>query len=239
VGGFDRETLAQRVREFDRRTHPADGRKHAAVGLVVVTDDGGPGILVTKRPQTMRAHPGQWALPGGRLDAGETPEQGARRELSEELGLAVDADVVLGLLDDYPTRSGYLITPVVMWAGAVTADIAPNPAEVASVHIAHEAVFDVEPMFAAIPESEDPIIRLPMLGAWIHAPTAAVIYQFRELALHGRTTRVDRYEQPVFAWRQLATAWSQCPWNDGWRRSGGSHRPLPASREGPQTPAAT
>jgi hypothetical protein len=62
-------------------------------------------------------------------------------------------------------------------------------------------VFDVEPMFAPIPESEQPIIRMPMLNTWIHAPTAAVIYQFRELAVHGRTTRVDQYEQPVFAWR--------------------------------------
>jgi hypothetical protein len=40
-----------------------------------------------------------------------------------------------------------------------------------------------------------------MLNTWIHAPTAAVIYQFRELAVHGRTTRVAQYEQPVFAWR--------------------------------------
>jgi hypothetical protein len=83
----------------------------------------------------------------------------------------------------------------------VAEQIAPNPAEVASVHIAHASDYDVEPMFAAIPESDAPIIRVPMLGAWIHAPTSAVIYQFRELALHGRTTRVAHFEQPVFAWK--------------------------------------
>jgi 8-oxo-dGTP pyrophosphatase MutT (NUDIX family) len=149
----------------------------------------------------MRAHPGQWALPGGRLDAGETAAQAALRELREELALEVDAGALLGALDDYPTRSGYLITPVVMWAGAVGDQIRPNPAEVESVHIAYESVFDVEPLFAEIPESPHPIIRMPMLNTWIHAPTAAVIYQFRELAIHGRTTRVDHYEQPVFAWR--------------------------------------
>jgi hypothetical protein len=88
-----------------------------------------------------------------------------------------------------------------MWAGDVAAEIQPNPAEVASVYVARQTDFDVEPMFASIPESPDLIIRVPMLGAWIHAPTAAVIYQFRELAMHGRTTRVAHYEQPVFAWR--------------------------------------
>jgi 8-oxo-dGTP pyrophosphatase MutT (NUDIX family) len=140
-------------------------------------------------------------LPGGRFDDGEDAEQAALRELHEELGLSLPRDVVLGRLDDYSTRSGYRITPVVLWAGAVVDDMQPNPDEVASVHIAHAVDYDVDPMFASIPESPDPIIRVPMLGAWIHAPTAAVVYQFRELALHGRTTRVAHFEQPVFAWR--------------------------------------
>jgi hypothetical protein len=69
------------------------------------------------------------------------------------------------------------------------------------VHIAYESILNVRPMFAAIPESDEPIIRLPMLGSWIHAPTAALIHQFTELAVRGRTTRVENYEQPVFAWR--------------------------------------
>lgn len=199
--GLDRSALARRVAAFERRPQDLGERKAAAVAVVVVEDDYGAGIVLTTRAENMRAHPGQWALPGGRLDAGETPEQAALRELSEELGLTLSPDVVLGRLDDYSTRSGYRITPVVMWAGAVTEQITPNPVEVASAHIAYESIFDVEPLFVAIPESDAPVIQLPMLDTHIHAPTAAVIYQFRELALHGRTTRVDHLEQPVFAWR--------------------------------------
>jgi 8-oxo-dGTP pyrophosphatase MutT (NUDIX family) len=201
VSGFDRETVAQRVNAFGRVAHDLGQCKAAAVAVVVVEDAKGPGIVLTKRPDTMRTHPGQWALPGGRIDAGETAEQAALREVDEEIGLRLPASVVLGLLDDFVTRSGYRITPVVMWAGAVTDQIAANPAEVASIHIAHESVLDVEPRFKTIRQSSGPVIQLPMFRTVIHAPTAAIVYQFRELALHGRTTRVAHFEQPVFAWR--------------------------------------
>jgi 8-oxo-dGTP pyrophosphatase MutT (NUDIX family) len=198
---LDRDSLTARLRAFDRRPHDLGDRRAAAVAIAIVTDGVGPGFLITRRAAKMRAHPGQWALPGGRLDDGETSQDAALRELAEELGLSLSPDSVLGLLDDYSTRSGYRITPVVVWGGDVVADIAANPDEVAAVYVAHASDYDVEPMFAAIPESPDPIIRVPMLGAWIHAPTAAVVFQFRELALHGRTTRVAHYEQPVFAWK--------------------------------------
>ncbi|GLR89221.1 hypothetical protein GCM10007857_59340 [Bradyrhizobium iriomotense] len=140
-------------------------------------------------------------MPGGRCDAGETPVAAALRELDEELGLRFTADAVLGLLDDYPTRSGYLITPVVVWA-ADSETIVPNPEEVASVHsialdtIEREDAFD----FVAIPESARRVIRFHHEGSLIHAPTAALIYQFREV-LAGRATRVAELEQPVFAWK--------------------------------------
>lgn len=158
-------------------------------------------LLLTRRAAGLRAHRAQWALPGGRCDAGETPAQAALRELHEELGLALANDAVLGLLDEYPTRSGYLITPVVVWAAPAQA-ITPNPDEVASVHhvalgtIEHDAAFD----FVAIPESTRRVVRFHYEGRLIHAPTAAMIYQFREL-LAGRQTRVAELEQPVFAWK--------------------------------------
>jgi 8-oxo-dGTP pyrophosphatase MutT (NUDIX family) len=178
--------------------------KRAAVAIALYPAEDGAGdtaFLLTRRAAGLRAHRAQWALPGGRCDAGETQVRAALRELEEELGLALDEDAVLGLLDDYPTRSGYLITPVVVWVGTGQV-IAPNAAEVALVHpvrldlIERGDAFD----FTAIPESTRRVIRFHYENRLIHAPTAAMIYQFREV-LAGRDTRVADLEQPVFAWK--------------------------------------
>ena len=203
---FD-EALLTRARgnlaAFERRALDVDGRRSAAVALVLLPDEEGRGcFLLTKRAPTLRAHTGQWALPGGRIDAGESPLAAARRELHEELGLHLGEESALGVLDDYPTRSGFVITPVVFWAEA-PGPLAPNPAEVARVHHVPLEALDAPdvPRFIRIPESDRPVIQLPILGALIHAPTAAVIYQMREVVSHGRSTRVDHLEQPVWAWR--------------------------------------
>jgi 8-oxo-dGTP pyrophosphatase MutT (NUDIX family) len=201
-----RRNIADLCAAFTRAA-PADiapDLKRAAVAIVLTgagDEMNETALLLTRRAAGLRSHRAQWALPGGRCDAGETQVQAALRELHEELGLLLGPDAVLGLLDDYPTRSGYLVTPVVIWA-ASRAAMSPNPAEVASVHpvgldsIERTEAFD----FVSIPESTRRVIRFHFGERLIHAPTAAMIYQFREV-LGGRQTRVADLEQPVFAWK--------------------------------------
>jgi mutator protein MutT len=181
--------------------HSATGGRAAAVVMAIVPADDQAAFILTRRPSHLVNHPGQFALPGGRIEPGETPEQAALRELEEEVGVDLTEDSILGRMDDYVTRSGFVITPVVAWAGPVVA--VPNPAEVAEVYEIPLSVLDRDdaPRLISIPESDRPVIQMPMLDNHIHAPTAAVLYQFREVALRGLQTRVAHFEQPVWAWR--------------------------------------
>jgi 8-oxo-dGTP pyrophosphatase MutT (NUDIX family) len=201
-----RREVARRFATFPRlpESGSATDLKPAAVAIVLTRaqdESGETSLLLTRRTRGLRAHGGQWALPGGRRDEGETAVEAALREVGEELALRIEAGAVLGILDDYPTRSGYLITPIVAWAG-LDPVLHLNADEVASVHritLAHIMRPDAVD-FITIPESDRRVIRLHVNGSSIHAPTAAIVYQFREL-LAGRTTRVADLEQPVFAWR--------------------------------------
>ena len=193
------EQIAARLDAFEARRIDLPGARRAAVAVAVTSVGDRCGIWVLKRPDDMRSHPGQYALPGGSIDAGEDEVDAALRELDEEVGVRVGRDAVLGRLDDYATRSGFVMSPVVCWAGA-DREVAPNPDEVAHLYFAGLDEIAVTPRFISIPESPRPVIQLPMLGALIHAPTAAVVYQFAEV-IAGRATRVADLEQPVFAWR--------------------------------------
>ena len=220
------------------REHRLDGRRHAAVAIVLIDSDadlhgsddlavdrlldvggapgtesdlftgrvdgtaGGAALLLTRRGAHLSAHARQWAFPGGRIDEGETPLQAALRETHEEVALALTPSDLIGRLDDYPTRSGYVMSPFVFWAGPEHEPIA-NPDEVASVH---RISFDElqrpdSPRFVEIDESDRPVVQIPVGGDLIHAPTGAIMYQFRAVGLEGASMRVDTLEQPVFAWK--------------------------------------
>ena len=231
-----RDQLAGNLARHTRRERALDGRRHAAVAIVVVDSDaerdghdpfpvapdyfadvqsdvsgldgrmsgvaGGAAFLLCRRAAKLSAHAGQWALPGGRCDSGETAAHAALRELHEELGLLLGEDSILGLLDDYVTRSGYVITPVVVWGGG-DVDLTPDPGEVAHAYRIglHELCRADSPRFATIAESDRPVVEVPLGGDLIYAPTAAMLVQFRWVAIEGQIDeRVDGFEQPLFAW---------------------------------------
>jgi 8-oxo-dGTP pyrophosphatase MutT (NUDIX family) len=202
-GGALRMLAAERLGAFARTEEPLGARRAAAVAVTLVDDaEGRACFVLTRRAAKLNRHAGQWALPGGRIDPGESAVDAALRELVEEVGLTAAPGDVLGLLDDYPTRSGYVITPVVVWGGE-GAQLAPDPREVAAAYriplaaLLHPAV----PRLRRIPESDRPVISIPLDVADVHAPTAAIVYQLREVVVRGVPTRVAHYEQPVFAWR--------------------------------------
>lgn len=198
-----REQLRANLARFEHREDWSAELRQAAVAIVVTDDaEGDPGFLITRRPQQMRRHPGQWALPGGRLDEGESLLEAGLRELREELGITLGPADVLGTLDVYETRSGFAITPIVLWGGSDLKPV-PDPSEVAELH--HVPLSELEkpevPRLDTISESDRPVIVLPIIGVEINAPTAAVLYQFVEVAVRGKSTRVSHFEQPVFAWK--------------------------------------
>lgn len=212
-----RDLLAHRLAAWPLLAPDTSGLKLAAVALTVADEGTGArlrglrqargwsthaALILTRRAKTLSGHAGQWALPGGRIDAGETPEQTALRELHEEVGLALPPEAVLGRLDPFVTRSGYAIQPVVVWAGEARG-LQPNPAEVASIHRIPVTEFLREdaPILEPLEGSEHPVLKMPVGDNWIAAPTAAMIYQFREVCVLGRPTRVAHYEQPKFAWK--------------------------------------
>jgi 8-oxo-dGTP pyrophosphatase MutT (NUDIX family) len=212
-----RQQIETHLGAFEHQLADDPQARKAAVAVMVV--DGGHGadlrglpsheqwqqhaaLVLTRRSSRLRNHAGQWAFPGGRIDAGETPEQTALRETREEIGLDLSPEFILGRLDDFVTRSGFIISPVIIWGGA-QAGFNANPDEVESVHRIPVSEFlrADAPLLDHDNEGDQPVLRMPIGEDWIAAPTAAIIYQFREVCVLGRDTRVAHFDQPKFAWR--------------------------------------
>jgi len=211
-----RGLIRTRLQRHPLQTIPITDKQHAAVALTILdrredvnlgdipfhpADASQAALILTIRAARLKNHGGQRAFPGGRVDGNETVEQAALRELAEEVGLQLDQDQILGRLDDYETRSGFVITPVVVWGGSV-GELHANPAEVESIHRipCSELLRSDAPILQYKRRSEHPVLKMPLGNDWIAAPTAALAYQFREVALLGKTTRVAHFEQPRFAW---------------------------------------
>ena len=213
-----RRLIEANLRAFGVRSLATDRPQGTAAVAVAIADAGHgadlPGLpqhaawsteaslILTRRSGTLRNHAGQWAFPGGRVDPGETAERAALRELAEEVGLQLDAAAVLGRLDDFVTRSGFAITPVIVWAGSAR-ELTPNPAEVQSIHRIPITEFmrADAPILQPGDNPARPVLLMPVASSWIAAPTAAILYQFSEVCIAGRETRVAHFEQPAFAWK--------------------------------------
>ena len=198
-----RLSVYENITSFSLESQPLKDLRAAAVAIVIAAHRGSPTILLTRRSGKLRAHSGQWALPGGRLDAGESAEDAALRELQEEINLTLARNAIMGRLDDYITRSGYRITPVVLWSGEESGHLKPNPDEVASIHTVsfEELASPSAPQFEEIRESEQKVLSMRLSVDQIYAPTAAFLYQFREVGILGKSTRVLHFDQPRFAWK--------------------------------------
>jgi 8-oxo-dGTP pyrophosphatase MutT (NUDIX family) len=212
-----RTHITAQLGSFDVRSIQSTNRKRAAVAVTLVnrlvdacigsipfvpSQSNHAALILTIRASSLRAHAGQRAFPGGRIDPGESPEQAALRELQEEVGLALEPDAILGRLDDYETRSGYVMTPVVLWGGCAPL-LEASPDEVETIHRipVSELLREDAPILEELAGCEHPVLKMPLGNDWLAAPTAAIAYQFREVAMLGKATRVAHFEQPRFAWR--------------------------------------
>lgn len=194
-----RERVADNLVSLPPTILAAGDLRHAAVGVVLLPDEQGRAcFILTRRLETLRRHSGQWALPGGRLEPGENAETAALREIQEEVGLDLPSAAILGRLDDFVSRSGHLISPFVVWSADPDLALTASPDEVQAVYrvplldLDHRGALDLEPLLH---------FNFNVLNTQVYAPTAAILYQFREVALHRRHVRVADFEQPPFAWQ--------------------------------------
>lgn len=149
-----------------------------AAVLIAVTERAEPGVILTHRPQAMRAHPGQVAFPGGKLDHGEDAVAAALREAHEELAISPRDVSIIGATDRFVTGTGYEVTPVL---AMVPPDlpIVPNPEEVESWFEAPLA-FVLDPANHVAREAEwlgrtRPYIEITWQGHRIWGITAAIL----------------------------------------------------------------
>lgn len=189
--------IAANLASFERVALPQEGRRRAAVAILVCPYKDKPHYILTRRSLKMRRGAGNYALPGGNCDPGEEIVDAAVREVREELGITIAREAALGMLDDFLTLGGHVVTPIVLLS-TEPFELKPDPDEVHAAWFLPLSELDhpEAPRRIANPDGGDPILRMYANRSWINPPTAAWLYQFREVALHGREARVHTVGQP-------------------------------------------
>ena len=161
-----------------RRRRLAEGLTSAAVLVPLYVAGGGLWVVLTRRSEALPNHGGQIAFPGGAREAGDDDEVAtALREAGEELGIDPAGVLVLGLLDDVVTTSGFVVSPVV---GALPypLSLTPSAREV-------EAVVPVPFAYVANPEAVE-TEELTVAGERIASP----VFHYRGHRICGATARI-------------------------------------------------
>jgi 8-oxo-dGTP pyrophosphatase MutT (NUDIX family) len=206
AAAFCERGLRERMAQFQPlEVASADDLRPAAVGIVLGYWASALPLcfLLIQRSSALASHAGQYGLPGGKVQQGESFEQALIREANEEIGLDIGTQHIIGRMDDYSTRSGYSIRPFVVWYGAGLLPT-PDPGEVACLlHIPVSALTGPAiPTLLTYPGAEKPVIQLPLGGERvIHAPTGAILFQFGQWVIRGTRVRSDAYSEPSFAWK--------------------------------------
>ena len=192
-----KDRIIANLAAFPRLALDRPDLRRAAVAILISPVDGAPTFALTRRAMTMRRGAGNYALPGGNLEPGEDVVAAAIRESMEELGVVLAPGACLGLLDDFVTLGGHVVTPVALWSDEPLT-LAPDPTEVHAAWLVPLEQLDhpESPRAEDHPDGGPPILRMFANNQWINPPTAAFLYQFREVALHGRATRVGSVGQP-------------------------------------------
>lgn len=195
---ISRKQIEENLSGFERIVLPAEDHRLAAVAIILAPVEGVVSYALTRRAPKLRRNAGNYALPGGAVDPeDEDAIAAAMRESEEELGVQLVRDQVVGLLDDFLTLTGHLVTPVIFWSDKELV-LKPDPTEVAKAWQVPLGDLDHEgsPRDKDKQDGGPPIRQMHMQGSWINPPTAAWLYQFREVALKGRSTRVDQWRMP-------------------------------------------
>ena len=194
-----RNRIAIHLRGFPRHSAEAVGVR-AAVAIVILADRNGEACVpVCLRAAGLNRHASQFSLPGGRVDGDESVVAAALRELREELDISVTSNAALGALDDFHTRSGFTITPWVVWSEHPSWDLHPAIDEIERLYLPTLGEIERAAESAAPGVSSEFSLGFPW--ADLYAPTAALLYQFSEVALNGRICRVADFYQPPFTSR--------------------------------------